>query len=130
MTKRSGFNAALQAKCPRCRQGDMFKNSAFNPVRFTAMHEYCSCCKLRYEVEPHFFIGAMFVSYGISMAVVLTGFFATYLLLNNPEVWVYITIIVIMILLTMPMNFRYSRVFMLYWFGGISYDETKAAACQ
>jgi hypothetical protein len=36
------------------------------------MHEKCSHCGLIYQIEPSFFYGAMYVSYGLNVALVLS----------------------------------------------------------
>jgi hypothetical protein len=32
------------------------------------MHDNCSHCGLKYQIEPSFFYGAMYVSYGLNVA--------------------------------------------------------------
>ncbi len=49
-------------KCPRCRKGDLF-TKPFVLSKPLSMHERCDCCQLKYESEPGYFFGAMFVSY-------------------------------------------------------------------
>ena len=34
------------------------------------MHERCSVCDLRYEREPGYFLGAMYISYALALPVV------------------------------------------------------------
>jgi len=113
-------------KCPHCREGKMYKHSAFNVLRYTEMHTECPVCKQPLEPEPGFYYGAMFVSYAISVAIIITTFFTVYFLLKNPPVETYLSIIIPIIFLMMPLNFRYSRTLMLYLFGGIKYRESKA----
>lgn len=114
--------AMLHHKCPRCRQGNMYKTSGLN-IKYAAMHEKCEHCNFKFEVEPGFFYGAMFVSYVFSVAIIISVFTAIYILFSNPELWVYLVGICSAIVLTMPLSFRYSRTCMLYFFGGVSYNE-------
>jgi hypothetical protein len=88
--------------------------------------ENCPVCGLHYESEPGFFQGAMYVGYGFSVATVIACGIAVYVLGRNPEAWVYIVTTVVATLLLAPLNFRYSRVLMLYLFGGFKYDPTVA----
>jgi hypothetical protein len=69
----------------------------------------------------------MYIGYAISVATIITTFFAVYFLLKNPPVETYLSIIIPIIFLMMPLNFRYSRTLMLYLFGGIKYSGNKAA---
>ncbi len=68
----STFNDILHQRCPRCRVGKIFPRSIF--LGFPKMHEECSVCHLRYEREPGYFLGAMYISYGLG--VLLIVFFA------------------------------------------------------
>lgn len=54
----------VQLKCPRCHKGDLFTHKGL--LRFTKildMPEECSHCGLHYEIEPGFWIGALWTSY-------------------------------------------------------------------
>jgi uncharacterized protein (DUF983 family) len=64
----STLNDILHQRCPRCRVGKIFHHSIF--LGFPKMHERCSVCHLRYEREPGYFLGAMYISYGLGLPVV------------------------------------------------------------
>jgi len=49
-------------KCPRCRKGDLFVKP-FEINKPLNMHEKCSHCGQRFEPEPGYYFGAMFISY-------------------------------------------------------------------
>lgn len=46
----------------------------YNIIETMKMHENCSHCGLQYKVEPNFFFGAMYVSYGISVLIGIAVF--------------------------------------------------------
>lgn len=79
-------------------------------------------CGLRYEPEPGFYWGAMFISFAFSTGIMLVVGFLVYHLLNDPDVWVYILAVAVVTVLLMPFSLRYSRALMLYLFGGVHYD--------
>lgn len=83
------------------------------------MHERCPVCGLHYEVEVGFFWGAMYISYGFSVGVILVAGILLFYLANDPPVWVYLTVVATTIILSTPVLFRYARILMLYFFGGI-----------
>jgi uncharacterized protein (DUF983 family) len=60
----------LYHRCPRCRVGQIFDHSIF--LGFPKMNEACSICHLRYEREPGYFLGAMYISYGLALPVAAT----------------------------------------------------------
>jgi uncharacterized protein (DUF983 family) len=121
MHSRSLTAAILQGKCPHCRRGDIFTYPATSLTKFNVMNEKCPHCGVRLEPEPGFYQGAMYVSYGFTVAfMVVIG--ALLYLTVNPSEWVYIGTVIGVMLLLVPFNYRYSRILYLYSFGGIRYD--------
>jgi len=114
--------AILKCRCPRCRQGKVFTHAALNLRKFDYMHERCPVCGLHYEVEVGFFWGAMYISYGFSVGIILMAGILLFYLANDPPVWVYLTVVATTIIISTPVLFRYARIIMLYFFGGIRYN--------
>ncbi|MGZ5242676.1 MAG: DUF983 domain-containing protein [Bacteroidia bacterium] len=119
----SNFNALLMQKCPRCHTGEVFLHPTYS-LKFTQMHSKCPHCGQDFEVEPGFYYGAMYISYGITVVIGLIVMLGANILLNDPEVWVYLIILTSTLLLLSPISFRYSRLMMLYWFGDVNYDPS------
>jgi uncharacterized protein (DUF983 family) len=65
----SALGALLSYSCPRCRRGPIFRGSLFQG--WLAMHQRCPVCGLEYEREEGYFVGAMIVSYVLSIPPVL-----------------------------------------------------------
>lgn len=84
------------------------------------MNQHCPHCGVSFEPEPGFYFGAMFVSYAFSVALLIAIWLVLYLVWN-PSDGVYVVVITLGAVLFTPMSFRMSRVFWLYWFGGIHY---------
>src|SRR6058998_576038 len=57
------LRAIIRQRCPVCLQGAMFRG------RFE-MNATCPVCGHRFEREPGFFQGAMYVSYGIGIVYI------------------------------------------------------------
>jgi uncharacterized protein (DUF983 family) len=55
--------------CPRCRKGQMFE-TPMNITRPLKMNKQCPICEQKFEPEPGFYYGAMFISY------LVVGFFS------------------------------------------------------
>jgi uncharacterized protein (DUF983 family) len=66
--KLSTMRDIFHQRCPRCRAGNIFRYSIFRG--FPKMRERCPVCDLKFEREPGYFIGAMYVSYGLGLAIV------------------------------------------------------------
>ncbi|MDP9077928.1 MAG: DUF983 domain-containing protein [Bacteroidota bacterium] len=107
--------AMLHTKCPRCRRGAMFSGGFYN-FGSNKIYDHCPHCNLHFEIEPGYFYAAMYVSYALN---VFEGFglvAATYAVTHNADSpWLYTATILIGLLLLSPINFRYSRVLLLYW---------------
>jgi uncharacterized protein (DUF983 family) len=114
--------AMLGNRCPRCREGKVFKYPALDYVHFREINDNCQNCGLHFEPEPGFYQLAMYASYGNQVALIVICFFAVYILMDNPSSeWVYIGITIGISFLLAPLNYRFSRLMVLYWFGGHRY---------
>jgi uncharacterized protein (DUF983 family) len=68
--ERANISAALGILCqlcPRCRSGKIFRRSVW---LFPPMYERCPACNLKFEREPGYFLGAMYISYGLGLCAV------------------------------------------------------------
>jgi uncharacterized protein (DUF983 family) len=111
-------NAVWQGKCPRCRQGDIFKYPLSRISKFSEMNANCPECDAPFIPEPGFYYGALFVSYAFNVALMVMVSVILYFFVSPPE-WVYGVSLVIASFLFIPISFRYSRILFLYWFGGL-----------
>lgn len=73
MLRNTGLHSILFNRCPRCHQGRFFKHdSAYWPVtKFDEMNSNCSHCGENFMPEPGFYWGAMYLSYGFYVGVIL-----------------------------------------------------------
>jgi hypothetical protein len=113
----SKLQAVLGCKCPRCRKGPVFSGSAYS-FKGQVTNEYCAHCNLRFEREPGFFYVSMFISYAMNVAEMISLSVAAYIQgvdLTYENLWVYIGVIIVGVLVFAPINYRYSRVFLLHW---------------
>lgn len=110
--------------CPKCRTGKVFKNPFFKFKKQTEMNENCSNCGLKFEVEPGFFWGAMYFSYGFNVAFITTISILISFFTDNASIWLYMVWIVSTIFIFSTFIYRYSRLLMLTLFGGITYNES------
>ena len=62
--------SAWKYNCPRCRKGDLF-TKPFEIGKPLSMPYSCEVCEQRFEPEPGYYYGAMFLSYIISSGILL-----------------------------------------------------------
>ena len=83
------------------------------------MNNSCPHCNVRLEPEPGFYQGAMYVSYGFTVAILVAVSIVLYYFAGNPSEWTYIGITIALLFLFAPLNYRYSRILYLYMFGDL-----------
>jgi uncharacterized protein (DUF983 family) len=111
----SKLDAVVQAKCPKCRRGKIFLGPVYS-LKGQKMNDHCPNCGMKYEVEPGYFYAAMYVSYALNVAEIVTTALLTYYLSGGSEnPMLYIGTIFTVIFLLAPFNYRYSRVILLHW---------------
>jgi uncharacterized protein (DUF983 family) len=66
--KPTALLSILKQRCPRCRAGRIFRGSIFRG--FPKMYERCEVCDLKYEREAGYFLGAMYISYGLALGTI------------------------------------------------------------
>lgn len=59
----------LCLRCPRCGARSLFR-------KWFTMHARCAVCQLRFEREQGYFLGAMYINYGVTVVLALIGSFA------------------------------------------------------
>ena len=99
----------------------MFAFPATSLSKFNKMNHTCPHCGVRLEPEPGFYQGAMYVGYGFTVALIVAVGLILYLL-GDPSEWVYVGTVIVIAILLVPLNYRFSRIVYLYSFGGIKYD--------
>jgi uncharacterized protein (DUF983 family) len=122
MKAKSGGMAILQAKCPRCRTGNLFPNSIISYRKLSQINHKCSACEAVFSPEPDFYYGAMYISYGFSVAIVVSVMIVLNNFFGNPPVSAYVVTVILLNLLFLPIMLRYSKVLYLYGLGKLSYD--------
>ncbi len=87
------------------------------------MHEHCSRCGLHYQLEPSFFYGAMYVSYGLTVAIGVAAFVISKVFMGLELTQSFIVIILALII-TMPITARLARNIYINMF--VSFDKEAA----
>ena len=107
--KGSKIYAMITGCCPKCHEESMYLDAnPFNIMKIYAMHETCSHCKQVYKIEPSFFFGAMFVSYGLGVLIGIITFLLSFYVFHANLKTSFIAIIVALILCN-TLIMRWSR---------------------
>ncbi len=121
MTKPAALPALLRMKCPNCRRGRMFKQKGMFPLNHLLdMPDRCPECGQKMELEPGFYYGTGYVSYGLSvalLAIIAVIFAFTYgFSYKDNSVFVFMGIGFGILILLQPWLMRISRVLYLWAF--------------
>jgi uncharacterized protein (DUF983 family) len=64
----STLGSIFRQRCPRCRAGNIFRSSIFRG--FPKMCERCPVCDLKFQREEGYFLGAMYISFGLALVTI------------------------------------------------------------
>nr|WP_282080435.1 DUF983 domain-containing protein [Aquimarina algiphila] len=81
--KGSKLYSILTGSCPVCQSESMYVDK--NPYHLNdvfKMNKKCSHCQTRYKIEPSFFFGAMYVSYGLGVMLSVLVFLIAHFILG------------------------------------------------
>lgn len=121
LKKGSKLYSILTGTCPKCNEESMYLDK--NPYHFSRifkMHDTCSHCKTKYQIEPSFFYGAMYVSYAVGIAFGVAAFVISFLFFRSSLKFAFGAIIATLVLF-MPVIMRVSRNIWINFF--IHYDK-------
>lgn len=66
------IGSIVKMKCPNCRKGELFLQKGLLPFKnWLAMPERCTICGQKYELEVGFWYGTGYVSYALSIALMV-----------------------------------------------------------
>ncbi len=120
LKKGNKLYSILTGSCPKCHEESMYiDKNAYHLGNLFKMHERCSHCNTKYKIEPSFFYGAMYVSYGVGIAFAVAAFVIARLMIGATLIQSFIAIVITMIVF-MPIIIRLSRNIWINFF--ISYD--------
>jgi Ca2+-dependent lipid-binding protein, contains C2 domain len=121
LKKGSKLYSILTGTCPKCQNESMYVDkNPYNLSRIFQMHERCSHCEQKYKIEPSFFYGAMYVSYGVGIAFGVAAFIISYIFLGTNLKIAFIAIITTLVAF-MPVIMRLSRNIWINMF--VDYDK-------
>jgi uncharacterized protein (DUF983 family) len=113
----SVLTGIITEKCPKCGKGKVFSKKG-NPLLFQMprMNERCPVCDHKFEKEPGYFFGSMFVSYAITVGEMIVFFLLAHFFVK--EIVTMIVLIGILSILLSTFNFRLSRMIWIYMLDG------------
>lgn len=119
--------SVLGNKCPRCREGYIFKSKnayALKKGEYIRMHEKCPVCGQPTEIEVGFYYGTSYVSYALTVAFSVATFIAWWVLIgfsiDDNRIFYWLTLNAVLLIVLQPVFMRLSRSMWFSWF--VKYD--------
>jgi uncharacterized protein (DUF983 family) len=100
------LNNIFRGVCPRCQQGTIFQG-------FFKMYPECPVCHLKLEREPGYFLGAMYISYFLSIVCMGIIFLLVHTF-SRQRFIVALSETALFYLPLVPFVFRFSRILWIY----------------
>jgi hypothetical protein len=94
-------------KCPKCHCGKFWhKNNPYLNIfkDNNLTNDHCDHCKFKYEIEPGFWFGAMYVSYGIAVVFLIIFGASLISLYQDIETLKIVSILSILVIILAPLN--------------------------
>jgi uncharacterized protein (DUF983 family) len=112
--------SVLQNRCPRCRRGKLYKQDKAYKKGFMKMNDRCPVCRQPFDMEPGFYYGTGFVSYGLAITISVATLVAWWILIgisvhDNRFFW-WMGINALFLVLLQPPLMRISRTIWIYFF--------------
>ena len=103
------LNSIIKYKCPKCREGDLFVNkNTFKYKNFLDVSDNCPKCNQDFQIEAGFYLGAIFVSYALTIALT-TSIFVAFAVFNIYSLVPFLITAGICLIITTPMILHVSR---------------------
>lgn len=109
------LSRARRLRCPRCGEGRLFSG-------WLRMHSHCAHCKLKYERAPGYFLGSIYINYGVTAVSMAFAYILLHIVLEYEKHLVAPPVIGFCILFPMLFH-RYARSF---WIGMDCYFDPES----
>ena len=122
---RGYLSATLGCRCPRCREGKLFKHpGTFNFKKNTEMNKTCEVCGQPTEIEVGFYYGTSYVSYALTVGMSVASLVAWWVIIglstDDNRFFYWLGFNSILLLALQPWIMRISRSMWISWF--VKYD--------
>ena len=121
MQKGTKAYSIFKFKCPHCHEGDFFKGHPYNLLKAGDTPEKCDVCDNKFSKEPGFYFGAMYVSYGLGVALFVANYVLISFFAPEADYTAYLISIAITVIGLGPLVYAMSKIIWANMF--FTYDE-------
>lgn len=114
-TKDNLVKLILKEKCPNCGKGEVYQKKKYL-LELPIMNDRCNDCNYYFDREPGYFLGAMYISYGLAVLQGIITFLMLYFFFpTTPTIWVVLMILAVIFLFSLK-NYKLSRIIYIHIF--------------
>jgi len=100
----------LKMRCPKCNKDRFYESHPYNLKKIGEVKKECNNCNLKYDMEPRFFQGSYYVSYGLGVALFVAIFVLKMLILPDLAYLSTLILMVVVLLILAPLLFALSKI--------------------
>ncbi len=116
MQKRENlFVSILKERCPNCGKSTVYYSTK-SIFHMPVMKINCDECNYKFDREPGYFLGAMYISYAIAVFLGISTFTLLYFLFPNLSFNWIITILAFVMIIAAKKNYKLSRIIYIHIF--------------
>lgn len=104
------MSGILRMRCPYCREGQFYVSHPYDLSHAGDVLDECPACHRNYNIEYGFYMGAMYLAYGLSVIVGFTAFLLMVWLLPQASFVWQIVAVCSSVLVLAPLVYAYSKV--------------------
>ena len=110
MRKGTKLYSIIKFKCPSCNEGNFFISHPYNFKTTGDVLDQCPKCSVKYMLEPGFYQGALYVAYGLGVALFLLIWLLCTIFFPSLSAWIQISLVAISSILLGPLLFSLSKI--------------------
>lgn len=130
MFKGTSIYSIFTNTCPKCQEGRFFKtNNPYDLKNFDEINDSCKYCGESFTREPGFYIGSMYVSYALSVALTV-AVFVLFVLILDIDIYPVLYGLIPAFLILLPIFFRTARIIWLNIFVSFDPEKSKKSAIK
>lgn len=100
----------VHRKCPFCHEGEFFVSRPYDLRHAGELHKRCPACQRKFEKEPGFYWGALFVSYAQTIAFSLIVLGIAYVVWPDLDLGAYAAIVIGATIIAAPYLYALSKI--------------------
>jgi uncharacterized protein (DUF983 family) len=105
----------LKEKCPHCGKGDVYEKKQ-KLFELPIMKDRCDTCEYYFDREPGYFLGAMYISYGLAVLQGIITFLILHIFFPGiPTICVVLGVLAVIFMFSLK-NYKLSRIIYIHIF--------------